>query len=195
LRKSGCPYREIARLLGVNVHTAYSDVAAELCALRDETIDHAQELRSLELQRLDAMHMGLWPQIRAGNPPAVTAGIRVSERRSRLLGLDAPVASTTELTGRLSVETEAKYKAEREALLRLSAEELQELADASQQLMANALARADARRMAVTVAALPPAQSIIDVEAVKAEMPASPDAGEPATALGQAQDDPMTIVE
>lgn len=196
MRKAGSPYRAIANVLGVDVHTVHSDVQAELAAIREQTVDQAHELRALELARLDTMNVGLWPQIEKGNPPAVHAAVRVSERRSKLLGLDAPVASTTEVTGRLSVEAEAKYKSEREALLRLSAEELKELAAASAQLMAEALARSEARRTGVTVAALPPAPSIINVETSHAEMPAYPDPGEPLPETGNtSQEAPVTVVE
>ncbi len=38
LRKAGGSYREIARQLGVDVHTAHADVAAELAALRETTV-------------------------------------------------------------------------------------------------------------------------------------------------------------
>ena len=102
LRKAGGSYREIAGQLAVDVATAYADVRAELAALREQTVEEAKELRDLELQRFDEMTAGLWPQIRAGSPPAVTAAIRVSERRARLLGLDEPVVTKSELTGSLS---------------------------------------------------------------------------------------------
>ena len=72
-RKAGGSYREIARQLGVDVHTAYADVMAELATLRENTVEQAAELRDLELQRLDEMTAGLWPQIQAGSPPAVSA--------------------------------------------------------------------------------------------------------------------------
>ena len=99
LRKCGAPFREIARQLGVDVHTAHADVGAELAALRETTITEASELRALELERLDTMTSGLWPAIQEGSAAAVGAGVRVSERRSRLLGLDAPVVTKSELTG------------------------------------------------------------------------------------------------
>lgn len=90
LRKAGGSYREIARQLAVDVHTAHGDVAAELAALRETTVGRAEELRDLELQRFDEITAGLWPLVQEGSPPAVTAAVRVSERRSRLLGLDEP---------------------------------------------------------------------------------------------------------
>jgi hypothetical protein len=60
----------------------HSDIAAELAALREQTVARAEKLRTLELGRLDAMNMGLWPKIRAASPPAMSAAIRVSERRA-----------------------------------------------------------------------------------------------------------------
>jgi hypothetical protein len=95
LRKAGASYREIAKALAVDTHTAWADVAAELVAIRDQTVEQAQELRALELERLDGMTAGLWPQVREGSPPAVSAAVRVSERRARLLGPDAPVTTKT----------------------------------------------------------------------------------------------------
>ena len=59
--------------------------------------------RAMELERLDATTAGLWPGIQEGSAAAVSAGVRVSERRSWLLGLDEPTATRTELTGSLGV--------------------------------------------------------------------------------------------
>jgi hypothetical protein len=126
-RRAGRSYREIAQELGVDVHTVHADVGAELAALRDKTAENAEQLRDLELQRADAMMAGLWPQIQAGNPPAVSAGVRVSERRSRLLGLDAPAVTKTELTGSLGVYAD-RLAIEREQFLFLSIEQMAEIA-------------------------------------------------------------------
>ena len=63
LRKAGGSYREIARQLAVDVHTAHADVMAELAALREQTVEQAADLRDLELQRFDEMTAGLWPQV------------------------------------------------------------------------------------------------------------------------------------
>jgi hypothetical protein len=139
LRKAGSSYREIARQLGVDVHTAHADVGAELDALRETTVAEATELRALELERLDTMTSGLWPHIKTGNAPAVTAGVRVSERRARLLGLDAPVATKSEVTGSLGVYAE-RLAAERQLLRDLSVPQLEELAAESQALMNKAMA-------------------------------------------------------
>ena len=109
-------------------------------------VERAEEVRDLELQRLDEMTAGLWPQIQAGSPPAVTAAIRVSERRARLLGLDEPVATRTELTGSLGVYAE-RLAGERELFSTLTIEQMEELAAESEALVAKA------RRMAAANAA------------------------------------------
>ena len=140
LRKAGASYREIGRELGVDVHTAHSDIAAELAALRETAVGEATGLRALELERLDGMIAGLWPQVRTGSAPAVAALVRVSERRSRLLGLDAPTSLRTEVTGSLSVEAQTQLKAERETFSALTLEQMAVLAAESDALVAKARA-------------------------------------------------------
>jgi hypothetical protein len=55
LRKAGGSYRQIAKQLGVDAATVHADVRAELGALRERTVEQAQELRDLELHRCDQM--------------------------------------------------------------------------------------------------------------------------------------------
>jgi hypothetical protein len=155
LRRVGGSYREIARQLSVDVHTAHADVGAELAALRETTVERAEELRALELQRFDEMTAGLWPQIQAGSPAAVTAAVRVSGRRARLLGPDEPTATRTELTGSLSVTAQTQLQALKEDLLCLSFEELRELAEKSDKLFADAVALVKARRTPALVGVSP----------------------------------------
>ena len=95
------------------------------------------------------MVAGLWPEIEQGSPPAVTAAIRVSERRARLLGLDAPVVTKSELTGEFSVTAE-KLAAERELFGKLDVQQLEELAAESQALVDKAMAMVKANANALT---------------------------------------------
>src|SRR5205823_5555376 len=59
----------------------------------------ASMVRQLELERLDALQKSLWGKALAGDMPALDRILRIMERRSGLLGLDAParlgVASNT----------------------------------------------------------------------------------------------------
>lgn len=97
LRKAGHSYRAIAARLRVDVATAWDDVQAELTALRGLTVKVAEDVRAIELQRLDDATLGLGPKIKKGDPKAVMAMVRVSDRRAKLLGLDAP--QRREVTG------------------------------------------------------------------------------------------------
>ena len=146
LRKTGASYRQIAQALAVDTHTAWGDVAAELGTLRETAVGEATELRALELERLDGMTSGLWPQVRTGSAPAVAALVRVSERRARLLGLDAPIASRTEVTGSLSVQARTQLKAERELFSTLTLEQMAEIAADSQALIDKMAGVAQANR-------------------------------------------------
>ena len=123
--------------------------AAELADLREAAVGEATEVRALELGRLDAMLEGLWSRVREGSPPAVSAAVRVSERRSRLLGLDAPIATRSELTGSLGVYAE-RLATERELFATLDVTQLERLAAASQALVDRALMMAKANARALT---------------------------------------------
>lgn len=87
LRKAGASYRAIAAQLGYSLTGAYKAVDKALTATLSEA---AEPLRTLELERLDAMQVALWPQARQGNQGAVDRILRIMERRAKLLGLDAP---------------------------------------------------------------------------------------------------------
>ena len=94
LRLSGASYREIADRLGYGGPSgAYKAVSSELSRRLTEPAD---ELRELELARLDRVQMSLWKLLTSVEVlpedliPATNAWIRLSKRRSDLLGLDAP---------------------------------------------------------------------------------------------------------
>ena len=178
LRRSGATYREIARQLGADLHTVHSDIQAELLAIRSQTIEEALDLRAMELERLDAMTSGLWPGIQEGSAAAVSAGVRVSEPRARLLGLDAPVLTKGEVTGSLGVYTE-RLAAECELFTRLSVEQLEELAAESQALLDHAtkMVKANARALTSGGSTADPASGDGDESAHEevAETPTRPD--------------------
>jgi hypothetical protein len=91
--------REIAALLrsqGVpaSKSTVENDLRAELARHQAEIAAKGDEARQVELARLDRMHNALWASLGSDDRDlrigAVKALARVQERRSRLLGLDAP---------------------------------------------------------------------------------------------------------
>lgn len=95
LRKAGASYDQIARQLGYsNESGAYKAIQTVLQATVQEPSD---EMRTLELKRLDQMLIGLWPDAQRGHQGAVDRALKIMERRAAYLGLDAPKRS--ELSG------------------------------------------------------------------------------------------------
>ena len=90
LRKSGWSYRKIGEKLGVSYETARKDVEGELKILDQANEDKRNELRQLELERLDKITSALDHWLEAGSVPAINAYLKAMERRAKLLGLDAP---------------------------------------------------------------------------------------------------------
>lgn len=82
--------------------TAHGDVMTYLSEIRKLTANDAQAIYDLEVERLDALLHGLWAAAEGGDLQAVDRALRVAERRAKLMGLDAPVRSTTEQSGELT---------------------------------------------------------------------------------------------
>jgi hypothetical protein len=104
LRMQGWSYRAIAAHIGRTHKTVFEQLEATRAELRQETREYASEERSRELQDLEALRSQLLTEsrLRKRKEPlskTVLAFVKVSDRRSKLLGLDAPTTSKTELTG------------------------------------------------------------------------------------------------
>ena len=108
LRKLGYTLAAIGKTLGVTEARAHQYVKAGLEQLAKQAIDNADGLRELELARIDQMTAVLGPKVfpTKKNPDlepdlnAINTLIRLSERRCRLLGIDAPARSVSEITGK-----------------------------------------------------------------------------------------------
>jgi hypothetical protein len=89
LLAAGHTYDHIAREVGyANRGTAHRVVTQ---ALTERLVEDIDLHRAVELSRLDAMHAALWPAMMAGDVGATKTLLRISEQRSRLLGLHAAV--------------------------------------------------------------------------------------------------------
>lgn len=97
LRKAGASFRAIGAQLNISHEQARTDVMQSLQELAHEQREKTQEYRQLELERLDRMLMAIWTQAAKGDLQAVDRALKISDRRAKLLGLDAPVKQ--ELTG------------------------------------------------------------------------------------------------
>lgn len=98
LRRSGESYENIARHLGVQPKTVSTWVREAIASMPAE---EAEDLRKMELTRLDAV---LVPQMRlalAGDGFAVDRVLRIMERRARYLNLDAATTAGVREVGSL----------------------------------------------------------------------------------------------
>lgn len=105
MRTEGASFATIADELGyATPNSACKSVQSLLRRVEHEAADEA---RALEGARLDALHNAVWPAALAGDLPSVDRVLKISERRSKLLGLDAPQrvdlgASDVDLDGAVS---------------------------------------------------------------------------------------------
>lgn len=101
LRKAGHRYQDIVdrtiEKFGLDVlpkgwdtRYAYKDVKRELDKLNKERTLALEEIRTLEVQRIDELLTVIWPMAMGGNLGAVDRIIRLMERRARYEGLDRP---------------------------------------------------------------------------------------------------------
>lgn len=95
LRKAGATYDDIARRLGYSNRSAARRLVVR--ALERTVSEPADELRTLECARLDALLQALWPKAMEGNPRSVEVALQVMDRRARLLGLDMPQRRVVEV--------------------------------------------------------------------------------------------------
>ena len=86
LRTAGLTYDQIAAELGyANRGTVYHVVSG---ALEAQTVAAVDQLRSLEVERLDMLQLAMWQGAMEGDVPSAIAAIRCIMSRCRLLGLE-----------------------------------------------------------------------------------------------------------
>jgi len=97
LRKQGLTLQEIADVEGYagtsGVHEALTKAIARTVA------EPAEDVRALEMLRLDALFKKAWEKVEAGNLTLGDFVLRLMARRAKLLGLDAPAQSKVEVEG------------------------------------------------------------------------------------------------
>ena len=88
LRKAGATYQAIAEQLGyAHAKGAYKAVAS---ALKLTLREPANELRELEVARLDAALLAIWRHVQSGDYRAIDRLLGIMKRRIELLGLAQP---------------------------------------------------------------------------------------------------------
>ena len=115
LRRAGASFDQIARQLGyANKSVAYNAVSRALKRTMASMSLDADAYRQLTMDRLDAMLLGVWRSATQGDVQAISAVLRIEERRANMLGLDAP--KRTEVTGQdggpIEVDQRVTYSVE-----------------------------------------------------------------------------------
>ncbi len=99
LRAAGLDYRAIGVAVGCSVSTAHARVRKAMTMV---VYEHVEEVRAVELERLDVLTRRCLGLVNDPDPgvalAAVAACLRVSERRAKLLGLDQPTAVAVQAT-------------------------------------------------------------------------------------------------
>lgn len=123
LRRLGCSYQEIGEKLGITRQAAFKLVKTAIRRLQEEAAEDLEAMRVLELERMDRWLVMVAQEIRAGNVlPGIDRGLRIMERRAKLLGLDAKES----IEVRVSTEVDADFSAQ---LSGMSDEELLRVVD------------------------------------------------------------------
>lgn len=113
LRLSGMSASEIAKKLRYpDLNTVYRDLGE---AMQDKVRSQheVEQLRQIELMRLDKLMQGRWRKAIEGDDVALGGVLRIMARRAKLLGLDAPTKSDV----RVGPIDEVRRNEELEALL------------------------------------------------------------------------------
>jgi DNA-binding CsgD family transcriptional regulator len=122
MRAAGVPPAVIAQQLGITTHQVSNDLQRSLKLRTEEMNQAAGELRALEVEKLEAMERAAWAvmhrkhyqigssgqvarhpetkEVLTDDDPilrSIATLLRIQERRSKLLGLDAPTRSSLEV--------------------------------------------------------------------------------------------------
>lgn len=100
-RMAGLTISQIAERLEVS-DTAVSELIGR--SLDNLNTPEVEELRSLENARLDRAQAAIWSRVLEGDTKAIDSYLRISQRRSRLNGLDAPIKLDLSVSVRQEME-------------------------------------------------------------------------------------------
>lgn len=91
LRLKGMSYKQIGEELDCAIGTAYNAVSRGLKELNSLAKEKAEEVRQLELSRIDSVLDSVIKRAKKGNDKAIASMVKLMDRRAKYLGLDSPV--------------------------------------------------------------------------------------------------------
>lgn len=99
LRKRGMSVREIADAMGMSAMGICKMLEVVMNQIKATTTENAQEVRRMELARLDVMLAGIWDKARQGDVYCIDRVIRIMTKRAEYLGLDSAFGIDIDATG------------------------------------------------------------------------------------------------
>lgn len=87
-RKQGWSYNRIAKEMHLGVTTVREDI---LWCLDQVISEPAEEVRKMELERLDELQAAIWQRAIGGDYVAIDRVLRIMDKRQRILGIETPV--------------------------------------------------------------------------------------------------------
>lgn len=90
LRRAGATYEQIAAQLGISKTQVALDVKD---GLEEVTREPAEQVLQLELDRLDALFLGVYDKGRKGSVAHIDRALKIMDRRAKYLGLDTPTGA------------------------------------------------------------------------------------------------------
>lgn len=115
MRIEGRTFKQISIALKVNYRTGQRYVEEGLELLKQETVQDAEKIRVLELNRIDAMHFAMWPRAIDGAAKlddlmrSQRQILLLMERRARYVASEIVQVSRTEVTGADGTPLPASY--------------------------------------------------------------------------------------
>jgi hypothetical protein len=88
LRRQGLTWDQISDQVGYSSPSSSRD--AYLRASRRVIRDDIEDIRNLELDRLDVAMNGIWIGVQSGDTQSIVLMLKIMDRRAKLLALDAP---------------------------------------------------------------------------------------------------------
>lgn len=88
LRRDGYPIEHIAGVMKMSPIACLAAINDALKELQGDSRDYADQIREIELQRLDLATKAVMPAVEKGDREAIDLMLKVQKRRSAYLGLD-----------------------------------------------------------------------------------------------------------
>lgn len=90
LAAAGATNVRIAELLGLSEQGVSSIILRSLEKYAESDLQKVENVRAMQLQRLDRMLTSIWPKVEEGNLKAIDRALRIEVQRAKIAGTERP---------------------------------------------------------------------------------------------------------